>query len=490
MKPFILVLSIAISCAPALSEEKSPDTRATTSLAIIHPACAQILDIDVSIDDAPFDDYWDRAYAALFAFADVDGNGTLDEKEIRFVPSAHAVRLTLGNGFTPPVASIASLNDIVDDASHGCSLAALKQYYRRNRAGDVRVALGELKDAPALDAALIEALDQDRNATVSRVELLSAENRLRTLDANDDELIGADEILPNCIYPGGAATNEVHEAAEVGLSSRPDFKSVLVRLPIRPEDRAARWQACIQKVRGNAPSAAVDSPGIARWTISVADQVSDDHLCLGVGTRVRCEAWTVTGPLPQLFQTVSDRVTYREKEQPADNMPGGERREQGNPLGWLVSLADRDRDGEVSEEEAKAWLDLQRALSHGQLLVSVMYGGGLFEILDVDHDGALCPRELRNAWDVLERAACTSGESVDLGKAPLVVMIVASQGYPDGLARPTASGSEWFQKMDRNSDGDISRREFTGSTEVFSKLDVDRDGLISPAEARRSEGQQ
>jgi Ca2+-binding EF-hand superfamily protein len=147
-------------------------------------------------------------------------------------------------------------------------------------------------------------------------------------------------------------------------------------------------------------------------------------------------------------------------------------------------MADRNQDGEVAPNELEAWLETQRLLSHGQLLVSIIHGGGLFEILDVNHDAGLSPRELRNAWSVLEGAGCTSSETVDLGKAPTVVMMIVSQGYPTSFTRPTKDDTEWFGKMDRNSDGDISRREFTGSSEVFSKLDTDRDGLISPAEAK------
>jgi hypothetical protein len=39
--------------------------------------------------------------------------------------------------------------------------------------------------------------------------------------------------------------------------------------------------------------------------------------------------------------------------------------------------------------------------------------------------------------------------------------------------------------MDRNGDGDVSRREFLGTDEEFREIDTDGDGLISIEEAER-----
>ena len=39
--------------------------------------------------------------------------------------------------------------------------------------------------------------------------------------------------------------------------------------------------------------------------------------------------------------------------------------------------------------------------------------------------------------------------------------------------------------MDRNRDGDVSRKEFLGTDEQFRQIDVDGDGLISVEEADR-----
>ena len=47
-------------------------------------------------------------------------------------------------------------------------------------------------------------------------------------------------------------------------------------------------------------------------------------------------------------------------------------------------------------------------------------------------------------------------------------------------------GPIWFQRMDRNLDGDLTWKEFLGPRHVFEELDLDHDGLISPEEAEKA----
>ena len=47
------------------------------------------------------------------------------------------------------------------------------------------------------------------------------------------------------------------------------------------------------------------------------------------------------------------------------------------------------------------------------------------------------------------------------------------------------SSRHWFESLDRNADGDVSRLEFPGPLEFFDKLDTDGDGLLSKLEAER-----
>jgi hypothetical protein len=47
-------------------------------------------------------------------------------------------------------------------------------------------------------------------------------------------------------------------------------------------------------------------------------------------------------------------------------------------------------------------------------------------------------------------------------------------------------GPIWFQRMDRNMDGDLTWKEFLGPRHVFEELDTDHDGLIDPKEAEKA----
>ncbi|MBX3449064.1 MAG: hypothetical protein KF777_05850 [Planctomycetaceae bacterium] len=124
-------------------------------------------------------------------------------------------------------------------------------------------------------------------------------------------------------------------------------------------------------------------------------------------------------------------------------------REEGRQL---FELIDSSRDGRLTRRE---FLDAARSLGDW----------------DRDNDQALADRELPDVWRATGRFGLADFQSAEM--------------LPAGFARNTTGESVpgWFTAMDRNSDGDISAREFPGSVIRFLALDRDGDGLISPAEA-------
>jgi Ca2+-binding EF-hand superfamily protein len=183
----------------------------------------------------------------------------------------------------------------------------------------------------------------------------------------------------------------------------------------------------------------------------------------------------------------------------------------------LFKLMDRDGDGKLFEKEVLAYLDatqdVQAAARVGCASVGITaQGKGLFEMLDADGDGRLSVREMRNAVKLIAeldrdgdgciskvelprcslatfRMGPSSGDG-DLGNYRAArALAVKSRRLGDevpGQTKPPR-GPEWFRKMDRNGDGDVSRREFLGTDEQFKEIDTDGDGLISIEEAEAYE---
>jgi hypothetical protein len=100
---------------------------------------------------------------------------------------------------------------------------------------------------------------------------------------------------------------------------------------------------------------------------------------------------------------------------------------------------------------------------------------------DRDRDGRVSPEEIPHHIQL----TLTRGDlSILLAVPANGQVVVANARTP--LVRPAprpAAGPAWFRKMDRNHDGDVSRREFLGAHEQFDRVDRDHDGLIGPDEA-------
>jgi Ca2+-binding EF-hand superfamily protein len=183
--------------------------------------------------------------------------------------------------------------------------------------------------------------------------------------------------------------------------------------------------------------------------------------------------------------------------------------EASNLFRGLFHTLDRDGDGKVYEKELIAYLDQLRELQkRGRTgcvtLALTDQSRGLFDLLDVNRDGRLSVREMRGAVKLLERLGAAGQGHLTKADLPHSYLLTlrrggASQGGLDFTAAledlyggydasevdyPT-SGPVWFQKMDRNHDGDVSRKEFLGTDEQFRQIDTDGDGLISLEEAER-----
>jgi Ca2+-binding EF-hand superfamily protein len=140
------------------------------------------------------------------------------------------------------------------------------------------------------------------------------------------------------------------------------------------------------------------------------------------------------------------------------------------------------------------------------LVLSVESSGfDLFAAMDVNQDRLLSVREVRNLstlfpqWDGNGDGLVAAGELPSYLTLNIVRGLTAERfaisGGTDGFVPPSPpkqvnagspvnSSIPWFQQMDRNEDGDVSRREFLGELKLFDSWDTDHDGLLSLEEAR------
>ena len=170
----------------------------------------------------------------------------------------------------------------------------------------------------------------------------------------------------------------------------------------------------------------------------------------------------------------------------------------------LFDLGDRNADGKLTAKEVETAIETLRPLIGCRVELSVTdQGRGLFDLIDTDGDSRLSPRELTTATAIIKTLDRNGDGLLDKTEIPrnFVVEAVPSsanaisfnQFYFDAVVfgggrtattTKSVSAPDWFTKMDRNGDGDLSRREFLGPMELFKKLDTDGDGLISADEGR------
>lgn len=434
-------------------------------------------------------------------FRDLDKNrdGILDKKELARLPDLG------GNGLINVGGNFAFGGMPKADIPDKLTRAGLAAHYARQGIVPFRVVAagdpsGRGRTPAAITNRLFKLLDKNGDGVLDAKELVGAEKELLRHDADEDELISVAEVLderaqPDTILLGGPAGADARDwlplrsAADLWEAKR-RFKEAGRTLDVSRPDAVAKLDL---GGRGATVELAAKSKGVA---------VRGEVLEIG-NVSIRFGGLT-TGPGFALARLAPEEQAKQLLQQADADKNGYVDREEAkrNPffMGKFDAI-DADGDGMIVEKEIKAYLvrteELTAKVKAATAQVSVSEAGnGLFDLLDLDGDGTLTLREMRRAPEVLKRLKKEKLSPKDMPRQFRASMgpgqfggggflaFVVGVGFGDtALPRKKAKGPEWFRRMDRNGDGDLSPSEWLGTKEEFDAMDADKDGLVSLAEA-------
>lgn len=306
---------------------------------------------------------------------------------------------------------------------------------------------------------LIRRYDRDRDGKLSLKESGLSPERFRAVDADGDGKLSAEEL------------QNLHKQP-------PDVEATL---ELQPADGRSSQ---VKVLAG--PNSSAGRPDFATFTFG------DTQLALALRTFDPVSA-AVTEARQQFNRLDVDQNGYLDRDELKENV----RFQRG-----LFETIDTDNDDKIFWPEMEAYVRSRAEVAATRCDI-VLYdlGHGFFEALDRNHDGRLGLREIRAAPDTL-RGLRKPGQLVLRPNDPprrLHLEIVRGSFHlfgtggvgestvPQIIAQPRAPvGPIWFQRMDRNLDGDLTWKEFLGPRHVFEELDTDHDGLIDPKEAEKA----
>jgi Ca2+-binding EF-hand superfamily protein len=391
------------------------------------------------------------------------------------------------------------------------------------------------------DSLVFELLDESGNGVLEAVEMATAAARLAKLDEDGDACVGFNEVQPPPPTPPpeqvavpGAPVELPRPRATFSEILRDARDPLLPRRLIRKYDRDRDGALSAAELQWSGERlAALDDNGNAKLSVTELRDVSraavDLDLAIDIepidpsGPKLTIAAnntgqvvtsqhsglahldldsarvtfsFRDTEPIPEAIRAAFVRFNQLDADGNGyldiEEVQTDVRLRRG-----LFAMIDIDGDRRVFGEEVEEYIRLRGEPEAITCRINVYdTGRGMFQALDRNNDGRISVREMRTMEQSFATLKPDDKASLARNDPPRHFHVEFVRGNyrlfgpTDELVsqlpafnRGAPAGPVWFQRMDRNNDGDLTWLEFLGHREDFYRLDADRDGLIDPNEA-------
>lgn len=535
----ICLAPMMLSFGNIVAADEAVDPDATT-LVVMAPSGPVLIQLFVLIDGSPY-----RSWVADFLGRkmDLDGDGYLDETELSLIPDRLKQQTDIRNAAQILKAAAPQLQSKTSAARDRISVDGFLEWFSERLSRSFNIVAAPVRASQAVRLASL--LDADSDGAVSEEEIRNGGWAMRFRDLDNDDTFSASELMPfrdprnqqAAVIPDVENLPFVQLTDDASIRRTADqilrqygngegIEGSVLRLPVFDEGQRLTasdverllktptyhvdFAVQLSDRSNSSRTAARVSPIAAEFCAFESDRRGRGKLVVdGMPISVRARGG---GTNARSFFTsfLLQRMSlYDEDKNDAlseDEFPQMQQQMASQQIMATFGDVDLNHDEQVTRQELLGYIERDAISTQSRIEVSVKQDGKtLFGLLDGNQDRRLTPRELLSGfepladYDLNKDGRLTESELgteyvMEIGLAQPEALRVGSMnnmmmqpGSSDAVLPGLAglNGPEWFRRMDRNQDNDVSQREFLGPLELFARFDLDADELLSAAEAER-----
>lgn len=496
-----------------------------------------IIRLHLRVDGQPYVQLRSGIAKQLFEALDADGNGVLEGPELARIPSPELLSIVkraredaARHSALPAHAPQGRVTpEALAEYLSPYRIAGFALDFDQGQKPSARYAARALPDGyqPAMTVdmnSLLAVLDANGDGRVTVAECLRVDELFHSLDLNDDETISRAELAEVASAKTSARKGTASPLSEAATLLQPvDHWGTQLELARALSEKyrrmstaeAMRWLLETPprfELDVALPKKSLLTPSVAIRNGAAPSAGDGDGIHAGTGGQVVLQLGGLpielraaeAPPRPVSAAAYAKGIFKRADRDNNGYLEASELAQTNLGIGPDEFKAiDADHNGMIFEDEWLAFMTVDEIISENRvtLTVAVTATDPIAEF-DSNGDGRLTHGEWKRALATIRTWDANNDGEISPEEVPRHFVGTfhlgrerpsASRGEMNGMGKSAppsdaALGSTpaWFQKMDRNRDGEVSFREFLGPLSVFRRLDLNHDGVLDADEAKKS----